>query len=81
MKKRTFSTELCYILGILLLAFSATCMAKADLGLSMVVAPAYLLHLKCGISFGTAECLTTAPSGARLPFRMAIAPSVPIALS
>ena len=58
MKKRTFSTELCYILGILLLAFSATCMAKSDLGLSMVVAPAYLLHLKIGISFGTAEyCL------------------------
>jgi len=58
MKKRTFSTELCFILGIILLAFSATCMAKSDLGLSMVVAPAYLLHLKVGISFGTAEyCL------------------------
>ena len=58
MEKRTFSTELCYILGIVLLAFSATCMAKADLGLSMVVAPAYLLHLKLGITFGTAEyCL------------------------
>lgn len=59
MKKR-FSTELCYILGILLLAFSATCMAKADLGVSMVVAPAYLLHLKFGISFGTAEYLLQA---------------------
>ena len=58
MKKRTFSTELCFVLGIILLAFSATCMAKSDLGLSMVVAPAYLLHLKIGISFGTAEyCL------------------------
>ena len=58
MNKRSFSTELCFLLGILLLAFSATCMAKADLGLSMVVAPAYLLHLKLGISFGTAEyCL------------------------
>lgn len=58
MMKKSFSTELCYILGILLLAFSATCMAKADLGLSMVVAPAYLLHLRFGISFGTAEyCL------------------------
>ena len=58
MKKRTFSTELCYLLGIILLAFSATCMAKADFGLSMVVAPAYLIHLKFGITFGTAEyCL------------------------
>ncbi|MBE6969004.1 MAG: hypothetical protein E7442_02625 [Ruminococcaceae bacterium] len=58
MEKRMFSTELCYILGIILLAFGATCMAKADLGLSMVVAPAYLLHLKLGITFGTAEyCL------------------------
>ena len=58
MNKRTFSTELCFVLGIVLLAFSATCMAKSDLGLSMVVAPAYLLHLRFGISFGTAEyCL------------------------
>ena len=28
------------------------------------------------ISFGTAECLTTAPSGARFPFRIAMVPSL-----
>lgn len=55
MKKRIFYTELAYLLGIVLLAFGSTCMAKADLGLSMIVAPAYLLHLKFGITFGTAE--------------------------
>ena len=33
------------------------------------------------ISLGQAVCLITAPSGARLPFRMAMAPSVPMALS
>ena len=61
MKQRTFSTELGFVLGHLLLAFSSTCMAKANFGLSMVVAPAYLLHLKIGISFGTAEyCMQAA---------------------
>ena len=30
------------------------------------------------ISFGTAECLTTAPSGAIFPFKIAIAPFLPI---
>ena len=33
------------------------------------------------ISFGTTVCFTTAPSGARLPFNIAILPSVPNGLS
>lgn len=60
MKKRIFYTELAYILGIVFLAFGASLMTKADFGLSMIVAPAYLLHLKISeflpfFSFGMAE--------------------------
>ena len=44
--KRVFYTELAYILGIVVLALGTAFMERADLGMSMVVAPAYLLHLK-----------------------------------
>lgn len=44
MKKRTFYTELAYVFGILSLVFGVTFMERADFGLSMVVAPAYVLH-------------------------------------
>jgi len=46
MKKRTFYTEIAYFTGIILLAISAALMAKCDFGLSMVIAPAYILHIK-----------------------------------
>lgn len=60
MKKKVFYTELAYIIGLTLLALSAALMEKADFGVSMVVAPAYLLHLKVSqflpfFSFGMAE--------------------------
>ena len=60
MKKRTFYTEVAYLAGLILLAFSAALMEAADFGVSMVVAPAYLLHLKLVqifpfFSFGMAE--------------------------
>lgn len=60
MKKRTFYTELAYVLGIIGLAFGTALMEKADFGLSMVVAPAYLIYLKLSqvwsfITFGMAE--------------------------
>ena len=59
-KHRSFPAEAAYILGILLLAFGTSLMTVADLGLSMVVAPAYLLHLKLSewfpaVTFGRAE--------------------------
>ena len=63
MKKKVFYTELSYILGLIILAFSTALAQKANLGLSMVVAPAYILHLKLSetfswFSFGVAEyCL------------------------
>ena len=43
MKKR-FSTELAYVFGIVFIALGVVLMEKADFGVSMVVAPAYLLY-------------------------------------
>ena len=45
MKKRIFYTELAYFLGLLILAVGTAFMERANFGVSMVVAPAYLLHL------------------------------------
>ena len=44
--KRTFHTELAYVFGLVFVAFGVAFMEKSDFGVSMVVAPAYLLHLK-----------------------------------
>lgn len=60
MGKRTFYTELAYVFGIIELALGTALMEKADFGISMVVAPAYLLYLKLSqtwsfITFGMAE--------------------------
>ena len=58
--KRTFYTEMAYAIGILALALGTALMEKADYGMSMVVAPAYLIYLKISESvswftFGMAE--------------------------
>lgn len=58
--KRTFSTELSYVIGIVILALGVAFMEKPDFGVSMVVAPAYILHLKISqtysfFTFGMAE--------------------------
>ena len=42
--KRRFSTELAYVLGIVSITWGVVLMEKADFGVSMVVAPAYLLY-------------------------------------
>lgn len=60
MKKKTFYTELSYLLGLVIMAFAAAFTAKADFGMSMVVAPAYIIHLKVSeflpwFTFGVAE--------------------------
>ena len=60
MKKSVFYTELSYVLGLVIMAFAAAFTEKADFGMSMVVAPAYILHLKISeiwpwFSFGVAE--------------------------
>lgn len=58
--KRTFYTEAAYAAGLFALALGTALMERADFGMSMVVAPAYLLHLKVSqtlgwFSFGMAE--------------------------
>jgi len=60
MKKHLFYTELCYPAAMLILALGTALMEAADLGLSMIVAPAYLVHCKVSeflpfFSFGMAE--------------------------
>lgn len=60
MKKKTFYTELAYVVGIITLAIGTALMEKASFGMSMVVAPAYIIHLKVSeflpfFSFGMAE--------------------------
>lgn len=60
--KKKFYTELAYIVGLLLLAFGTAILERAEFGMSMVIAPAYILHLKVSqflpfFSFGMA-CYT-----------------------
>ncbi len=58
--KKTFYSELAFVFGILFLALGTAFMERADFGMSMVVAPAYVLHLKISetfsfFTFGMAE--------------------------
>ena len=58
--KRIFYCELAYFVGIIVLAFGTALMEKANFGISMVVAPAYIIHLKLSeympfFSFGMSE--------------------------
>lgn len=60
MKKPVFYAEAAFGVGLLLLAFGTALTAYGDFGISMVVAPAYILHLKVSeflpfFSFGMAE--------------------------
>ena len=60
MMKRTFFTEVSYVAGIIALALGTALMERADFGMSMVVAPAYLIYLKVSqylawFTFGMAE--------------------------
>ena len=64
-KKMKLYTELSYIIGLVILAFGSALMVWGDLGMSVVVAPAYILHLKLSqfwpfFSFGMAEYMTQA---------------------
>lgn len=58
--KKVCFTEVAYVVGIIALALGTALMERAELGISMVVAPAYLLHLKISqyfpaYSFGMSE--------------------------
>ncbi len=59
-EKRVFYCEVSYIIGIVVLALGTALIEWADFGLSMIVAPAYLIHLKVSVfwpffSFGMSE--------------------------
>lgn len=60
--KKTFYTEIAYIFGVICTALGVALMAVADFGVSMVVAPAYIIYLKVSevlpwFTFGMAEYL------------------------
>lgn len=46
MKKHTISSEISYIAGLIFTALGVALMARADLGVSMLVAPAHAIHIK-----------------------------------
>lgn len=57
-KKIKLPSELAYLLAILILSFSVAMLTATDFGVSMIVAPAYLLSLKLGfLTFGQCEYL------------------------
>ena len=62
MKKKGFYTEVAYLIGIVGIALGVGFMERAEFGLSMVVAPAYVLHRAVSVipgfeffTFGVAE--------------------------
>ena len=65
MKKRVFYTELSYFIGVAIVATGTALTAWGDLGISMVVAPAFVLHLKMSqifpwFTFGVAQYILQA---------------------
>ena len=61
MKRRSFPSELCYLLSILILSLAVAMVAAAGFGVSMVVAPAYVLSLRVSfLTFGQSEYVVQA---------------------
>ena len=50
--KIKLSSEATYVAAIILLSFAVAMLSAADFGISMIVAPAYLLSLKTGVLTG-----------------------------
>lgn len=44
--KKVFYSELAYVFGVLILSLGTTLMERANFGMSMVTAPAYVIHLR-----------------------------------
>lgn len=56
MKKITLSSELTYLIAIILLSLAVAILTRVNFGISMIVAPAYILSVKLGaVTFGEAE--------------------------
>ena len=60
-KKIALSSELMYFVATVVLAFAVAMITAADFGISMIVAPAYIFHLKFSIfTFGQSEYIIQA---------------------
>lgn len=60
-RKIKISSEITYFAAILLLSLAVAILSAADFGISMIVAPAYLVSLKTSfLSFGQAEYVVQA---------------------
>ena len=61
MKKVKIYGEMAYFLSIIIMSFSVAMVSAADLGLSMIVAPAYIISQALGVvTFGQSEYLVQA---------------------
>ncbi len=61
MKKIIIPNEIAYLLSLLVMSFSVAMVSAADLGLSMIVAPAYILSQALGVvTFGQSEYIVQA---------------------
>lgn len=54
-KKIRLSSELMFVLGMLLMPFAVTLCTKANLGMSMIAAPTYIISEKTPLSYGQTE--------------------------
>ena len=53
MKKIKIYSEIIYLLSIIIISFSVAMLSAVDFGISMIVAPAYILSEKLGFTFLT----------------------------
>lgn len=60
MKKIKIYSEIIYLLSIIIISFSVAMLSAVDFGISMIVAPAYILSEKLGITFGQSEYIIQA---------------------
>ena len=60
MKKIKIYSEIIYLLSIIIISFSVAMLSAVDFGISMIVAPAYILSKKIGITFGQSEYIIQA---------------------
>lgn len=60
MKKIKIYGEIIYLLSLIIISFSVAMLSAVDFGISMIVAPAYILSEKLGITFGQSEYIIQA---------------------
>ena len=60
MKRIKMSRELAYVIGIVCMPFAVACTIKADLGMSMIAAPSYIISEKIPLTNGQVEWIMQA---------------------